>query len=99
MAVSPPAAIASEPVRVTDEPPAASPPPLEPPRGRHWTHTATAIVLIVGLALTAALSFGAQSVHDHNENRLLRQRVREAAAAVTGSIGSLQAPLQSGAVL
>jgi serine phosphatase RsbU (regulator of sigma subunit) len=62
-------------------------------------HLGTIAVLLVGLLITAALSLGAQSVHDSNENRLLGQRVREAAAVVTAAVPTLQTPLASAAVL
>ena len=43
-----------------------------------------AVVLAVGLLITAVLALTARSVHSGNENRLLHQRVNEAAAVVIG---------------
>jgi serine phosphatase RsbU (regulator of sigma subunit) len=62
-------------------------------------HLGTILVLVVGLLITAALSLGAQAVHNTNENRLLAQRVREAAAVVAAAVPTLQTPLASAAVL
>jgi serine phosphatase RsbU (regulator of sigma subunit) len=57
------------------------------------------VVAVVGLLISAALSFGASSLHDSNENRLLKQRVREAGAVLGAAIPALQTPLASAAVL
>jgi serine phosphatase RsbU (regulator of sigma subunit) len=62
-------------------------------------HLGTIVVVLVGLLITAGLSFGARAVHDTNEDRLLLQRVRETAAVVTASVPSIQTPLSSAAVL
>jgi serine phosphatase RsbU (regulator of sigma subunit) len=64
---------------------------------RLWSHTATLVVLVVGLGVTAALTLGARSVHDSNEERLLRQRTRETADVLGATIQSLQTPLASAA--
>jgi hypothetical protein len=66
-----------------------------PPR----VHLGTAAVVVIGLLLTAMLSLGTQGLHDSNENRLLHQRVREAAAVVAATIPNVQSPLSSAAVL
>lgn len=72
----------------------------EAPSGRRWSpHFGTVVVLIVGLAITSGLSAGARSLHNTNEDRLLRQRVREVAAVVTAAVPNLQTPLSSAAVL
>jgi len=63
------------------------------------SHLSVIVVAVVGLLITAVLSVGARSLHNSNENRLLRQRVREAGAVVTSAIPSLQIPLSSAAVL
>jgi serine phosphatase RsbU (regulator of sigma subunit) len=62
-------------------------------------HLGTVVVLLAGLVVTAALSLGAESVHNSNEQRLLRQRVREAGAVAGAAIPTLQTPLASAAVL
>jgi serine phosphatase RsbU (regulator of sigma subunit) len=61
------------------------------------SHTATAVVLVIGLIVTAALTIGARSVHDSNEHRLLRQRTRESADVLGATVTSLQTPLVSAA--
>ena len=62
-------------------------------------HLGTATVLLIGLVITAGLALGARSVHNTNEDRLLRQRVRETAAVLTAAIPNVQTPLASAAVL
>jgi serine phosphatase RsbU (regulator of sigma subunit) len=62
-----------------------------------WSHTATLVVLVVGLGVTAALTLGARTVHDNNEHRLLRQRTRESGDVLSATIQSLQTPLASAA--
>jgi serine phosphatase RsbU (regulator of sigma subunit) len=64
---------------------------------RLWSHTATFVVLVVGVAVTAGLALGARSVHDSNERRLLRQRTRESGDVLSATIQSLQTPLASAA--
>jgi serine phosphatase RsbU (regulator of sigma subunit) len=65
-------------------------------RGSHWS---AVLVLIVGLVLTVVLVVGAADLHDSNENRLLRQRAREAGTVVTAAVPTVQTPLSSAAVL
>ena len=55
----------------------------------------TVIVVLVGILVTAMLSISARVVHSNNEDRLLRQRVREAATVASASIPTLQIPLSS----
>jgi len=66
---------------------------------RRSLHSSAIVVLVVGLAITAALSLGARSVHDKNEDRLLNQRVREAAAVASAAIPGVETPLASAALL
>jgi len=66
-----------------------------PLSGRRLPHGTSAAVLLVGAALTASLVTVAASAHDDNENRLLTQRVREAAAVLTASLPSIETPLAS----
>jgi serine phosphatase RsbU (regulator of sigma subunit) len=61
-------------------------------------HTMTAVVVIVGLAVTAGLVLASWIVHDHNEDRLLRQRVHEAVTVAASSIGGLQGQLATASV-
>ena len=65
----------------------------------HAPHLAATAVVLVGFVVTAALAVGTESLHNSNETRLLRQRVREAGAVVTAAVPSLQTPLASAAVL
>ena len=66
---------------------------------RPGPHRASIVVLAVGLAVTAVLAITARTLQDSNENRLLHQRVSEAAAVLSAAIPNLQTPLSSGAVL
>jgi serine phosphatase RsbU (regulator of sigma subunit) len=68
-------------------------------RRRRLPHLGALSVLLIGLLVTTVLSLGARSVHDTNEKRLLRQRVREAGAVATAAIPNIQTPLASAAVL
>lgn len=83
----------------TPAPSAASTAGSVPRRRGHPPRFNVAVVATVGVLITAGLSFGAYSLHDSNENRLLNQRVREAAAVVGAAIPALQTPLASAAVL
>jgi serine phosphatase RsbU (regulator of sigma subunit) len=62
-------------------------------------HTVSIIVFVVALVITAVLALTARSVHDTNEDRLLRQRVAEAAAVLGAAIPNTQSPLSSASVL
>jgi hypothetical protein len=83
------------------------PPPTTPDRaGETAPHSSihapqrnVAVVVALGVLITVGLSFGAYSLHDSNENRLLKQRVREAGVVLGASIPALQTPLASAAVL
>jgi hypothetical protein len=76
----------------------AAPPPTTRRKSRGPSFNVLAVAT-VGLLITAALSVGAYALHNSNENRLLNQRVREAAAVTGASISSLPTPLASAAVL
>ena len=60
----------------------------------HWL---TVLVLVAGVVMTLVLAWSARTVHNTNENRLLRERVQEGAAAITGVIPSIETPLASSA--
>ena len=62
-------------------------------------HMSVVVVIVAGLLITAVLSFGARSLHNSNENRLLRQRAREVGAVAGAAIPNIQTPLASAAVL
>jgi hypothetical protein len=70
-----------------------------PPPRAFGLHRIPILVLAIGLTVTAVLAFTARSVHDNNENHLLRQRVNEAVAVLTAALSSTQAPLSSAAIL
>jgi serine phosphatase RsbU (regulator of sigma subunit) len=57
------------------------------------------LVAVLGLAVTAALTFTARAVHDDNEDRLLAQRVREASLGLSSAAASIQTPIASAAVV
>jgi serine phosphatase RsbU (regulator of sigma subunit) len=60
-------------------------------------HLASLVTLLVIVAVTVGLFLVTASLHDSNENRLLRQRAREAGVTVTAAVSSLQTPLSSAA--
>jgi serine phosphatase RsbU (regulator of sigma subunit) len=70
-----------------------------PPRRRRVVHLSAVVVLVVGLLLTGILSFGAASVHDSNEDRLLNQRVKEASAVLSANVPNVQTPIATAAYL
>ncbi len=55
--------------------------------------------LIVGLLVTAALALVSSSQYSNNEKRLLRLRVRDAAALIAEALPTVQTPLASAAEL
>jgi serine phosphatase RsbU (regulator of sigma subunit) len=59
----------------------------------------TLLVLATGLIVTAALAWATWELHDSNEDRLVRQRVREASSVLTTALPSIQTPLASAAEL
>jgi serine phosphatase RsbU (regulator of sigma subunit) len=80
--------------------PSATDAPAPEPRRRGFAPQLNAgVVALVGVLITAGLSWGAYSLHDSNEDRLLNQRVREVGAVAAAAIPSLQTPLASAAVL
>jgi len=66
---------------------------------RKMLRPSAVVVLAIGLAMTATLAFTARSLHNSNEDRLLRQRVSEVGAVLGAALPNLQSPLSSGAVL
>lgn len=71
----------------------------QPREPRRILHTVSVVVFVLGIAVTATLALTARSLHDDNEDHLLRQRVAEAGAVLSAAIPNLQTPLSSGAVL
>ena len=68
-------------------------------RGRFDVYLMPMATLIVGLIVTGALVLVSHSQFVSNEKRLLALRVRDANAAVAGSLPSIQTPLASAAEL
>jgi hypothetical protein len=71
----------------------------QPPRSRLRRLAPPIAALVLGLGATALLSLAVRAVHADNEQRLLRQRTREAAAVLTAAVPSVQIPLGSAAEL
>ena len=67
--------------------------------GHRPPHLISVLVLLVGLGATAALVLVATVNYDHNENRLLELRVKDAGALIAESIPTIQTPLASAAEL
>ena len=57
--------------------------------------TAGVVALAVGLLVTAALALAARVLYDHNEQRLLKLRVRELGLVLAATAPSIQTPLAS----
>lgn len=67
--------------------------------GRRTELRVAAATLIIGLIITAVLTALSSSVYSHNEHRLLRLRVGDAAAVISSALPGLQTPLASAAEL
>ncbi|MDQ1380528.1 MAG: hypothetical protein QOJ71_1247, partial [Actinomycetota bacterium] len=78
---------------------AAQPGPLAQTMPRFSLYGVPAVVLAIGLVITAVLALTARAVHSGNESRLLRQRVNEAAAVLTSAIPTTLTPLSSASTL
>src|SRR5512143_2154443 len=61
-------------------------------------HAITVVVVVVGLLVTAGLVVGSSIVHDRNEDRLLDQRVHEAATVAASSVNNLQGQMAAASV-
>jgi hypothetical protein len=68
-----------------------------PDDGRRVAHPTTAVVVAIGVVLTIALVAATWTGHDHNEQRLLRQQVHQAAQVLKAFVPSVQSPLASAA--
>jgi serine phosphatase RsbU (regulator of sigma subunit) len=64
-----------------------------------WPYWAPIVVVIIGLAVTAALALVSRAQYNHNEQRLLGLRVKEVAAVLTQAQPNVQIPLASAAAL
>ena len=67
--------------------------------GRRRPHWLSIVVLVVGAAAVGGLTSVTAWSHGRNEQRLLDQRVREAAAVLVTSLPRVQTPLAAGAEL
>jgi serine phosphatase RsbU (regulator of sigma subunit) len=75
------------------------PPEVAIRRRRGLLHVPAIVVLVIGFAITATMTIGARSLRDDNEDRLLRQRVHEAAAVAQAAIPNTTTPLSSAVVV
>ena len=67
--------------------------------GRRQLHWLSIVVLVVGTAAVGGLTWVTSWSHGRNEQRLLDQRVREAAAVLVTGLPRVQTPLAAGAEL
>jgi hypothetical protein len=68
-------------------------------RSRWSLHTGAIVVLVIGLLLTASIAIGTRLLRNDNEDRLLHQRVNEAATVASASVGGTSATLGAAAAL
>ncbi len=64
------------------------------PRGLRPSRAAT-IVVLIGLVITASVTWTAWTLNRHNEHRLLEVQTRQAAAVLSSTILALQNPLST----
>jgi serine phosphatase RsbU (regulator of sigma subunit)/type II secretory pathway pseudopilin PulG len=76
---------------------ASSPVPPSRSAGRLLRSPAqvTALIVLVGLLLTAAVSWSAWRIDRNNERRLLRVQTRQAATLISTAVVSIQSPLDA----
>src|SRR5437588_6004140 len=67
--------------------------------GDRWPFSSAVVVLVVGLLVTAGLTWVSADLHSSEETRLLKLRARDVAAVLTSALPSVQTPLASGAAL
>jgi serine phosphatase RsbU (regulator of sigma subunit) len=84
------------------QPPSATRPALVPPdefsaRRRRRISWVSLLVLVVGLATTAALSWTTYHLNQNNEDRLLRLETKQAATVLSAVVPTIQTPLASAA--
>src|SRR5947209_17796729 len=87
-----------EPGVVTADRPATA---LDAVRGRRsrWPFWSPLMVLLVGLVVTAVLTWLSAAQYTHNERRLLQLRARDVGAVLTTALPSIQTPLASSTAL
>ncbi len=66
---------------------------------RRWPYWLAIVVLVLGLAVTAALALGTRAQYTSNEKRLLNLRVKEVGSLLAAALPSVQIPLTAGAAL
>lgn len=64
-----------------------------------WPFWAAVVVLIVGLAVTAVLTWVSAAQYNRNQKRLLNLRAHDVAALLTGALPSIQTPLAAATAL
>jgi serine phosphatase RsbU (regulator of sigma subunit) len=79
--------------------PGESTPPVTAPHPAFGPWGAGVAVMACGLLLTGALAVGTRVLGNSNEDRLLRQRVHEAATVITAAIPNIQGPMLSAATV
>ena len=67
--------------------------------GARWVFWLPVLTLVIGLAVTATLALVSNAQYHSNEKRLLKLRVRDAAALVAEALPAIQTPLVSAAEL
>jgi Stage II sporulation protein E (SpoIIE) len=70
----------------------AEPATLTPPP-RHGVAWLSIVVLLILLAITFGLTWGTESIHNHNESRLLKLELNQAASVLASAIPSIETPL------
>jgi serine phosphatase RsbU (regulator of sigma subunit) len=83
--------------KLVTAPPTSETAAAPPTTSKRGFHAATILVSVVVLAITVAMSLGARSVHNANENRLLHQRVQQAGAEIAAELPATQTPLRAAA--
>ncbi|MFN2561567.1 MAG: PP2C family protein-serine/threonine phosphatase [Jatrophihabitans sp.] len=89
----PEAAAAPSGAATTPPPPAVAPGP--PVTSRRPVNRISALVLVVGLAMTAVLSWTTFHLNRKNEDRLLRLETKQASTVLSAVVPTIQTPLDS----
>jgi serine phosphatase RsbU (regulator of sigma subunit) len=66
---------------------------------RRWPSSLSIVVLLAGLLVTGLLTSVTESIHNHNESRLLSIELNQAGSVVAAAVPSIQIPLTSAAEL
>ncbi len=78
-------------------PPKVSPAPPDTPAPASRAGGAVVVVLLIGLAVTAAVAWTASTLNDRNESRLLDRQTQQVGTVLTAAIPSTQIPLVTAA--